>query len=98
MESLEASALLILSGDDVAARRDQTRNHVGEREAQAISVRLCHCTNNNLPTKRKGVTAVVRLAALDCLLAVARPLRKLIGPVHPVDARIYVVLVACADF
>ena len=43
------------------------------------------------------VHAVVRLAAPDRLLAVARSLRELIGPVHPVDARIYVVLVACAD-
>ena len=43
------------------------------------------------------VHAVVRLAALDRLLAVVRPLRELIGPVHPVDTRIYVVLVACSD-
>jgi hypothetical protein len=43
------------------------------------------------------VRAVVRLAALDRLLAVVRPLRELIGPVHPVDPRIHMMLVACAD-
>ena len=40
---------------------------------------------------------MVRLAAPDRLLADARPLRELIGPVHPADARVNVVLVARAD-
>jgi hypothetical protein len=44
------------------------------------------------------VYAVVRLAASNHLLAVVRPLREFIGPVHPVDTRIYMVFVACAYF
>ena len=34
---------------------------------------------------------------MDYLLAVVRPLRELIGPVHPINARIHVVFVASAN-
>jgi hypothetical protein len=41
--------------------------------------------------------AVIWLAALDYLLAVMRPRRELLRPVHPVDPGIHVVLVARPD-
>ena len=43
------------------------------------------------------VQAVVWLAALDRLPAVVGALRELVGPVHPVDPGIHMVLVARAD-
>ena len=44
------------------------------------------------------VHAVVLLTALNRFSAIVCSLRELVGPVHPIDSCIHVVLVACADF
>lgn len=43
------------------------------------------------------VSAMVRLAALNSLLAVKGPNRKFVGPVHPIDACINVMLIGSTD-
>jgi hypothetical protein len=43
------------------------------------------------------IVTMVRLAALDSLLAVHRSIRQFIGPVHPINACIDVVLIGSTD-